>query len=126
MENKSSATPFNGHVRDAREARSERKAQLKDRARVEEAKKMMRPIVERGGRYLETFEAQMRAQPWLAVTLGAGGVMVAGAILGSRLGRTALLVGCGYALHEVLNRQDIGRFAHEIDADPSPLGDVRT
>ena len=109
MDTKPTTSGYNGHVREPGERRG-----AKRRERMEEAKEMMRPIVERGGRYLETLESRLRTQPWLAVTLGAGGVMVAGAIFGSRLGRTALLVGCGYALHEVFNHQDIARFSHDV------------
>ena len=71
-----------------------------------------RELVEEGQGVLTRIDEQLRANPYLALGIGAGAGLLVGSLFGSRIGRMALLLAGGYVASEFVKRGGL-----ELDSD---------
>ena len=67
-----------------------------------------RELVEDGQSMLARVDEQLRANPYLALGIGAGAGLLVGSLFGSRIGRMALLLAGGYVASEYVKRGGLG------------------
>jgi hypothetical protein len=87
-----------------------------------------RDLVEEGESMLARIDEQLRANPYLALGLGAGAGLLVGSLFGSRIGRMALLLAGGYVASEFVKRGGLDLDAEDDDEEEeaAPARPART
>ncbi len=76
-----------------------------------------RELVEEGESMLARVDEQLRANPYLALGIGAGAGLLVGSLFGSRIGRMALLLAGGYVASEFVKRGGLDLDDEDDDED---------
>jgi hypothetical protein len=84
-----------------------------------------RELVEDGQSMLTRIDEQLRANPYLALGLGAGAGLLVGSLFGSRIGRMALLLAGGYVASEFVKRGGLDLDDEEDDEEEEPAAPAR-